>query len=312
MTATWDSILILFIGAFTALVIMTAIGEGMRLRARHPGAGIEVFMTRLHSWWGMVVLFTGALLLGRTGVALLFAFASFAALREYYTFADKARADHMTLAAAFFVVLPLQYILVWAGQAGVAGVLIPVYAFLLLPAFTALRGDPQRFLVRISETQWGLMLGVYCVSHVPLLLALDIPGYAGRGVLLVAFLVIVVQAGDLVDFYAGRRIGRRRIVPGLSPRTWEGAATGVAAGALLGLLLAPMTPFGPLGAVGMAIAIGIIGKAGNLVLTAIKRDKGIRDWSHLIPGQGGVLDQLDSVIFAAPVFYHLTAYFWAA
>jgi phosphatidate cytidylyltransferase len=310
MTTTWEAILVLFTGAFAALVTMTLIGEGLRLR-RPDARGVEIFMTRIHSWWGMVILFTLALLLGRTGVALLFAFASFAALREYYTLADKARADHLTLAAAFFLVLPLQYVFVWTGAAGVAGVLIPVYAFLLLPALTALRGDPQRFLVRISEAQWGLMIGVYCISHVPLLLALDIPGHAGRGVLLVAFLVIVVQTGDLVDFFAGRRFGRRRIVPGLSPKTWEGAATGVAAAGLLGLLLAPITPFGPVGAVAMALTISIIGKAGNLVLTAIKRDKGIRDWSHLIPGHGGVLDQLDSVIFAAPVFYHLTAWLWA-
>jgi phosphatidate cytidylyltransferase len=310
MTTTWEAILVLFIGAFGALVVMTAIGEGMRLR--FPGArGVEVFMTRVHSWWGMVVLFALALLLGRTGVVLLFAFASFAALREYYTLADKARADHLTLAVAFFLVLPLQYVLVWAGQAGIAGVLIPVYAFLLLPAITAFRGDPTRFLVRIAETQWGLMIGVFCISHVPLLLALDIPDHAGRGVLLVAFLVIVVQAGDLVDFFAGRRFGRRRVVPGLSPKTWEGAAAGVAAAMLLGLILAPLMPFGAGGAMLMAGVASVSGKAGSLVFAAIKRDKGIRDWSHLIPGQGGVLDQLDSVIFAAPVFYHLTAYFWA-
>jgi phosphatidate cytidylyltransferase len=311
MTTTWEAILVLFTGAFAALVTMTLIGEGLRMR--RPGArGVEIFMTRIHSWWGMVILFTFALFLGRTGVALLFAFASFAALREYYTLADKARADHLTLAAAFFLVLPLQYVFVWMGAAGIAGVLIPVYAFLLLPALTVLRGDPQRFLVRISETQWGLMIGVYCISHVPLLLALDIPGHEGRGVLLVAFLVIVVQSGDLVDFFAGRRFGRRRIVPGLSPKTWEGAALGVAASALLGFVISPITPFAPLGAMAMAITVSLIGKAGSLVLAAIKRDKGIRDWSHLIPGHGGVLDQLDSVIFAAPVFYHLTTYIWAA
>jgi phosphatidate cytidylyltransferase len=311
MTATWEALLILFIGAFGALVAMTLIGEGMRLR--YPGArGVEVFMTRVHSWWGMVILLTLALLAGRTGVALLFAFASFAALREYYTLADKARADHLSLAAAFFVILPLQYLAVWAGAQGLAGVLIPVYAFLLLPVVSVLRGDPRRLLARIAETQWGLMLGVYCISHVPLLLALDIPGHAGRGVLLVAFLVIVVQTGDLVDFFAGRRYGRRRLVPGLSPRTWEGAAAGLAAAALIALAMAPLTPFGPAGAVAMAVAASVVGRAGNLVLTALKRDKGIRDWSHLIPGHGGVLDQLDSVIFAAPIFFHLTAAFWAA
>jgi phosphatidate cytidylyltransferase len=311
MTATWGSILLLFLGASCALVAMTLIGEGMRLR--YPAArGVEVFMTRVHSWWGMVILFTLALLLGPTGVVLLFAFASFAALREYYTLADKARADHLTLAAAFFIVLPLQYGFVWAGARGIAGVLIPVYAFLLLPVASALRGDPNRFLVRIAETQWGLMLGVYCISHVPLLLALDIPGHAGQGVILVAFLVIVVQSGDLVDFFAGRHFGRRRIIPGLSPKTWEGALAGILAAGLIGFLLAPLTPFGGLHAALVAVTLSAIGKAGTLVLTAIKRDKGIRDWSHLIPGQGGVLDQLDSVIFAAPVFYHLTALFWSA
>lgn len=311
MTATADAILILFIGASGALLAMTLAGEGMRLR--YPGArGVDVFMTRVHSWWGMVILFTLALLAGRTGVALLFSFASFAALREYYTFADKARADHLTLAAAFFVVLPTQYAAVWAGAADVAGVLVPVYAFLLLPVLTALRGDSHRLLMRIAETQWGLMLGVYCISHVPLLLALDLPGHEGRGVLLVAFLVIAVQTADLVDFFAGRALGRRRIAPALSPRTWEGTAAGLAAAAAVGLAMAPLVPFGPVGAVAMALAVAAVGRAGSLVMAAIKRDKGIRDWSHLIPGHGGVLDQLDSVIFAAPVFYHLTLHLWAA
>ena len=194
------------------------------------------------------------------------------------------------------------------GWQAVYTVFIPVYAFLLLPVVSALRGDASGFLVRVAETQWGLMITVFCASHVPALLNLGFPDYpADRGLLLIAFLVMVVQFGDLLDFYFGRRLGRTRIVPGLSPKTWEGASLGVASAALIGGALAWLTPFPVWGAMAMAAVASATGQAGNLVIAAIKRDRGVRDWSHLIPGQGGFVDQMDSVMFAAPVFYHLTA-----
>ncbi|HEV8035753.1 phosphatidate cytidylyltransferase, partial [Yoonia sp.] len=155
-----------------------------------------------------------------------------------------------------------------------------------------------------------LMIAVFCVSHVPALMSLDIAGYGDRSVLLIAFLVMVVQFGDLLDFFFGRRIGRTKIAPGLSPKTWEGLVCGVLSAMVIGAMLSWITPFGFWGAALMAGIASLVGMFGNLVVAAIKRDRGVKDWSHLIPGQGGFVDQLDSVIFAAPIFYQLTKFFY--
>jgi phosphatidate cytidylyltransferase len=251
-----------------------------------------------------------ALLSGKVGVMILFTFASFAALREFLTLTTKVRADHMSLALGFFAVLPLQYVFVGMGWQGLFTVFIPVYAFLLLPIVSALRGTPNRFLMRVAETQWGLMIAVYCVSHVPALVTLDIDGYRGDSLMLIAFLVIVVQIGDLLEYFFGRRIGRTKIAPHLSPKTVEGVICGVLSAMLIGAMLSGITPFGILGAVMMAGIASLVGMGGNLVFAAIKGDRSVKDWLHLIPGQGGLVDQLDSVIFAAPIFFHLTRLIW--
>lgn len=308
MSATTLDILTLTFWVLVLLTVLTLFGEYLRTRVPQGRVQpvVETYMTRVHSWWAMVILLSLAALSGRTGIILLFAFASFAALREFLTFAYKRQADHLSLALAFFVILPLQYLFVGLGWTDLFAVFIPVHAFLLLPIISALRGDANRFMVRVAETQWGLMIAVFCISHVPALLTIPRADAEDRGVLLILFLVMVVQVGDLVEYFAGRRIGKRRIAPSLSPKTREGVA--VAALAVLGVggSLAWITPFSPVGAAALALLAWGAGLLGSLVFAAIKRDKGVKDWSHLIPGQGGFLDQLDSVIFAAPVFYHAT------
>lgn len=312
MSNTTVDILLLAIGSFGILIGLTFLGEVLRAR-QTPGTQnpvLETFMTRVQSWWGMVAFVGGALLLGKFGVMLLFAFCSFAALREILTMTAKAQADHIALALGFFVVLPLQYLFVGMGWTGMYTVFIPVYVFLLLPIVSALRGNADRFLVRVAETQWALMIAVFCVSHVPALMNLELGQSSDRSVLLIAFLVMVVQFGDLLEYFFGRRIGRHKIAPGLSPKTRRGVFCGVLSAMCIGAMLHWITPFGILGAAAMAGAASLVGMLGSLVFAAIKRDRGVKDWSHLIPGQGGFLDQLDSVIFAAPIFYHLTRYFY--
>ena len=305
-------ILLLVSGVVIFLSGMTVLGEVLRGRVP-PGTHsppVETFMARVHSWWTMAILLALAVLSGKVGILLLFAFASFAALREFLTYATKRRADHLSLALGAFVVLPLQYVFVGLGWTGLYTVFIPVYAFLLLPIVSALRGDPDRFLVRVAEMQWGLMICVFCISHVPALMTYQMPDGSDRAVLLIVFLVLVVQLGDLTDYYVGRRIRGRQIAPGLSPKTVAGVASGIVAAAVIGAALSWITPFGAGGAAAMAALASATGMFGSLVFAAIKRDKGVKDWSHLIPGQGGFLDQLDSVIFAAPVFYHVLHLVW--
>jgi phosphatidate cytidylyltransferase len=312
MNETTNDLVLLSFAGCGILLGLTVFGEFIRARQPEGQANpvLETYMTRVQSWWAMVILLSLALLVGKSGVVLLFAFASFAGLREFLTLTAKARADHWSLALAFFVVMPLQYFFVWRGWEGLIAVFIPVYAFLFLPIVSALRGDSARFLIRVAETQWALMMTVFCVSHVPALMMLDIPGIGDRGILLIAFLVIVVQLGDLLEYFFGRRIGRTRIAKGLSPKTFEGVICGVGCAMLIGALLNWLTPFGVIGAMAMAGAASAVGMFGSLVFAAIKRDRGVKDWSHLIPGQGGIVDQLDSVVFAAPIFYHLTRFIW--
>jgi len=309
---TNTNILLLFLGVFALLVALTAVGEALRGRVAEgkTSRDVETFLTRVNSWWVMVILFTITALLGPIALLLLFLFASFAALREFLTFTYKNQADHLSLALAFFVILPLQYLFVGLDLTALFTVFIPVYAFLLLPIISALRGNHDRFLTRVAETQWGLMICVYCISHVPALLNTQADGDSRKTVLLIVFFVMVVQIGDLVEYFAGRRFGKRKLAPSLSPKTLEGMATGIAMAALAGVALSWITPFGMAGAAGMAALASITGMFGNLVFAAIKRDRGVKDWSHLIPGHGGLLDQLDSVIFAAPVFYHVKLLLW--
>ena len=312
MTGTTSDLMMLLFASFGILFVLTVAGEVIRAQqeANYDNPILDTYQTRVQSWWAMVSLMGVALLSGKIGVMILFAFASFAAMREFLTLTTKVRADHMSLALGFFAVLPLQYVFIGMGWQGLFTVFIPVYAFLLLPIVSALRGTPDRFLIRVAETQWGLMIAIYCVSHVPALVTLDINGYGGKSLMLIAFLVIVVQLGDLLEYFFGRRIGRTKIAPHLSPKTVEGVIFGILSAMLIGALLSSITPFGILGAAMMAGVASLFGMGGNLVFSAIKGDRGVKDWSHLIPGQGGLVDQLDSVIFAAPIFFHLTRLIW--
>jgi phosphatidate cytidylyltransferase len=297
------------------LVVASIIGEILRQRLSPGGENpvIENLNARITAWWGMVILLAIAFLAGRAGVVLLFALASFAALREFLTLSTHNRADHWSLLACFFVVLPLQYWFVLTDWYGMYSVFVPVYAFLLLPVLSALRGDPNGFLARISETQWALMVCVYCVSHVPALLFLQIPGFEGRNVILIAYLIFVVQLSDVMQYVWGKLVGRTPVAPTLSPsKTWEGLIGGMLTAMAVGSALWWMTPFSAPEAAVMCFFITLMGFFGGLVMSAIKRDLGVKDWGHLIAGHGGFIDRLDSVIFAAPIFFHVTRWVWSA
>ena len=303
----------LLLGVGVILVIATLIGEILRARIAPDGDNpvIENLNARISAWWGMVILLSLAFLAGRPGVVILFAVLSFSALREFLTLTAKARADHWSLAGAFFIVLPVQYWLVGLDWYGIYAIFIPVYAFLLMPVVSALRGETKSFLTRVAETQWALMICVYCVSHVPALLTLHIEGYEGRSVILIAWLIFTVQLSDVMQYVWGKLFGSRLVAPQLSPsKTWEGLIGGVMTATTAGAALWWMTPFTMLQAAGMALAVTLMGFFGGLVMSAIKRDKGVKDWGHLIAGHGGFLDRLDSVVFAAPIFFHLTRWFW--
>lgn len=307
-----EQTLALFLGVLAVLALASGVGWWLARRSGdRPSPAVDNLNARIKAWWVMVALLGGAFLCGTGGVVLLFAFASFFALREFLTLTETRRGDHYALAAMFFVVLPVQYWLIFIDWYGLYSIFVPVYVFLLLPIVAVLRGDTTRFMVRVAEMQWGLMICVFCLSHVPALLTLDIPGYAGRELLLICFLVLVVQSSDVLQYVFGKLFGRRKVAPALSPsKTWEGLVGGVVSASLLGGALWWITPFTIPQAFGMAVVITLLGFFGGLVMSAIKRDRGVKDWGRMIEGHGGMLDRLDSVVFAAPIFFHLTRYWF--
>ncbi|MDN3713766.1 phosphatidate cytidylyltransferase [Paracoccus cavernae] len=304
----------IILAAGSILVLASIVGSVLAWRYSPDGtnATIENLNDRIRSWWIMVLFLSLAMLGGRTGVSLLFMICSFAALREFLTLTNAARADHWSLVAAFFVVLPIQYYTIWIGWYGLFSIFIPVYVFLLLPIVSALRGETRNYLIRVAEVQWALMICVFCASHVPALLSLHLRNFEGRNVLLIAFLVVVVQLSDVLQYVWGKLIGKHKIAPNLSPsKTVEGFIGGSLSATAVGAALWWMTPFTILEAALMAFIITLLGFFGGLVMSAIKRDRGIKDWGHAIAGHGGFIDRLDSVVFSAPIFFHLTRYFWS-
>lgn len=268
---------------------------------------------RVRGWWVMTGVLIIYAMAGRAGVLGLFAIISMAALREFLTLTTRNKADHWAFVASFFVVLPIQYSAIGADWYGFYAVFVPVYGFLLLPMLSVVRGRTDRFLSRVAETQWGLMVAVFCMSHFPALLFLDIEAFSGGNLLLMVFLILTVQGGDLLQHAGSVAFGRTPIAPAISAsRTWEGFAIGVLAAGGLGAALLWLTPFGGVQAFLMGAVAAACGGMGRLIMAAIKRDRDVTDWGHMNDGQGGFLDRLDSVIFASPVFFHLTRFFWGA
>lgn len=303
--------LLLFAGIGALLLLASLVGWLLKRRAGGPSPTIDNLNARIAAWWVMVLVIGGAFLLGHGAVILLFALVSFYALREFMTLTPTRQSDYWPLVAAFYVVLPAQYLLIGYGWYGLFSIFIPVYVFLLLPILASLGGDTTRFLERASKVQWGLMIAVFCISHVPALLTLQIAGYEGRNLLLIAWLVLVVQLSDVLQYVCGKLAGKRKIAPLLSPsKTVEGFIGGVALATLVGALLWWITPFSFGQALGLALVVNLLGFFGGLVMSAIKRDRGVKDWGHMIEGHGGMLDRLDSVCFAAPIFFHLVRYYW--
>jgi len=300
---------ILFTGILGLLLVATIIGHV--LDEARPSPSVDNLVARINAWWIMVLALAIAFFLGRTAMVLLFAFASFNAMREFVTIAATRREDHLAVAAAFFIILPLQYYMIWMDWYGMFSIFIPVYAFLLMPIVAVVKGETENFLVRIASVQWALMIAVYCVSYVPVFLSLHIPGFEGKNLLLIAFLILIVQISDVLQYVWGKAIGRHKIAPRLSPsKTIEGFLGGVISSTIIGAAMFWITPFTFWQAGLMALGISLMGFFGGLVMSAIKRDRGVKDWGDSIAGHGGFLDRLDSLVFAAPLFFHLTRFFW--
>lgn len=306
-------LVVLFTAVLCLLIILTIIGRVQKgphkAATTHPIT--ENLNAGLRAWWKMFTIFVLSVIAGPHGALVVFAILSFIAMREYITLVPTRPSDHLTLFWSFFVIMPLQYFLIGIQWYGLFGIMIPVLAFIFVPSSIAIEGDTAHFLERSAKIQFGLMVCVYCLSHAPALLLLKIPGFEAHDARLLLYFGVVDQMNDALQYVWGRLIGKRKIAWRVSPsRTWEGLVCGVICATALGTALWWVTPFTPLQSAGMSFAICISGFAGGLVMSAIKRDIGIKDFGLVIEKRGGILDRIDSLCFAAPIFYYLVRYYF--
>jgi phosphatidate cytidylyltransferase len=314
------------LGVLAGMISALLLGTVIRLLAIR-GAPPEVAAKRwasLRTWWIAALLFGASILLGRAGVVLFFLLASLLALHEFLRLARVPYREWLLVAWLDALALA-HYGAIWSGSHALAVALLPVGGLLLIAARMVIHDRAEGYLLTICSLYWGMMLTVYCLSHAALLLTLPAssnPVAGGAGWLL--YLLLLTELSDIAQALVGRKLGRRPTAPVLSPRkTWEGLIAGLVTTILLAVVLAPILtplataslrwghgvvvmPYLPAGLVGLLIGIG--GYFGDLNISGIKRDVGVKDSGTMLPGQGGILDRVDSLTFTAPLFYYFVRY----
>jgi len=298
--AVWWALAAIFAALGAATVIV-------RLIDHDPESELRL---RMRSWWFMIAVFTVAMVVDRVVSTVFLGFIAYLALKEYLSLIPVRRVDRTVLLWAYLAV-PVQFYWAHTGWYGMFIVFVPVWMFLLLPLVMTLMGETRGFLTAVGTLSWGLMMTVFALSHTAMLLGLaplEAGGAAGPGLLL--FLVVATQFNDVAQFTVGKLFGRRKILPRVSPKkTWAGFLGGVAATTVLAAAMGPFLSTMDWGWSALAGAmIAVAGFCGDVTISAMKRDLGVKDASHLIPGHGGILDRVDSLAYSAPVFFHFHYY----
>lgn len=311
VAGTWSSLspVLRMAGIILGLLVTATIVVWL-LRRGGPRAGLDELAARVRSWWVMAAVFFAAIALDQRVSLVFFGLLSFWALKEYVTLLPTRRADHRALVWCFLAV-PVQYYWVATRWYGMFIVFIPVYMFLLLPLQLMLIGLTAGFVASVAQIQWGLMAFVFGLSHLGYLLTMPaVAGSTADGRSLVLFVVFVTEMSDVLQYVWGKLLGRHRILPTVSPhKTWEGFLGGVASTALLSLAVRFLTPFSVAETIGVTLMVTTLGFCGGGVMSAVKRDFHVKDFGALIPGHGGMLDRVDSLCYAVPVFFHYVRYF---
>jgi phosphatidate cytidylyltransferase len=315
---TTTYILIAVILAALAIATLVAFLLGRNDSIAVDAAVVKRFRSKLRVWWTMVAIFVIGSLIHRIGLVVLFSMVSFWALREFISMTPTRRGDHRTLFWIFFIFTPLQYILIGLGDEFYPfySIMIPVYASLFIPARAAIAGDAKRFLERCAKIQAGLLVCVYSLSHAPALLDLQLvrtggEPWTGSNVNLLMFFVLIAQLSLSLERVWSKLAGRHVIAPDINAsRTWEGVLGAMMSTGVIAALLRWATPFFWWEALLMGVVVTAMASMGTLTMSAIKRDRGVTDTGTLVQGHAGILDQIDNICFAAPIFYHVTRFFF--
>lgn len=280
------------------------------IRGRLGEAARTELVSRIQSWWLMFTIFAIAMAVSRTVSLVFFAFVSFMALKEYLSLIPSRRVDRRVMFWAYLTI-PVQYVLVGIEWYGMFIILIPVYAFLMLPMRMVLAGETRNFLRAAGMLHWGVMAMVFSVSHMAYLLVLpDRVNPAAGGAGLVLYLVFLTQFNDVAQYCWGKLLGWHKVLPTVSPgKTVEGVIGGVVTTTVLAWALAGwLTPLSLYDSLAAGLLISLAGFIGDVIISALKRDLGVKDSGSLLPGHGGILDRIDSLIYTAPLFFHFIYY----
>jgi phosphatidate cytidylyltransferase len=274
-----------------------------------PNAKLDELKARTRSWWIMAALVLGAILINSTISYVAIALLSFVAFRELYSVLGFRESDRRAIFWAY-VSIPIQYYLAYIGWYGAFIIFIPIVMFLFLPLRMVLKGNTSGIIKSMSSLQWILMLTVFGLSHMAYLLSLpEVEGFSSGGRGLILFLVFLTEINDVMQFTWGKLFGKHKIIPKVSPnKTWEGFVGGVISTTIIGYFLGFLTPLTDVQVVFVSFMIAISGFFGDIVMSSVKRDIGIKDMGTSIPGHGGILDRIDSLAYTAPVFFHLIYY----
>ncbi len=279
------------------------------LQQMKPKSDFSELSKRIRSWWLMAGFFFLSLVVHPDATIVLFAVTSFLALKEYFTLIHTRIEDHRVLFWAFLSI-PIQYWLVKIQWWALFIIFIPVYMFLFIPARLVMTGKTTGIIESMAKIQWGVMAFVFCVSHIAYLLNLPaISAVPGGGRALVLYLVFLTEINDVAQYTWGKLFGRTVIVPMVSPnKTLAGFLGGIATTVVLAILLRFLSGFDLTLAIASGFLIALSGFIGDVVVSAIKRDMGVKDSGMLIPGHGGMLDRIDSLTYSAPLFFHFVSY----
>lgn len=275
-----------------------------------PYSGLKELKTRTKSWWVMCGLFLAASLINPIITYVGIAFLSFAALREFFSVIQLRKSDRLGMLICYLAI-PVQYFLAYMGWYSLFLIFIPVFMFVLIPFILALSGDTKRIMTSMAGLPTSLMLCVFGISHMAYLVSLpDVDGFnaGGRGLLL--FLIFITEINDIMQFTWGKIFGKRKIMPFVSPnKTWEGFIGGFLSAMVIGYFMRFLTPLNGWQIVFVSGTVAVVGFMGDVVMSAIKRDIGVKDMGNSIPGHGGVLDRIDSLSLTTPIFFHLIYFF---
>ena len=272
-----------------------------------PETNLQELKNRTKSWWVMATIFVSATLFNPAISYVAFGFLSFFALRELISISKNVRESDRRILIWCYLAVPVQYLLAYKGYNTAFLVFIPVFMFLWIPFMLVINGDTRDISLSMSVLPTQLMFCVFGISHLARLLSLpEIEGFhaGGRGLLL--FLVFITEMNDVLQFTWGKLFGKYKIIPKISPnKTWEGFVGGIISTSIVGYFLHFLTPLSGYMAMGVSLIVAITGFVGDVVVSAVKRDIGIKDTGDTIPGHGGILDRVDSLATTAPIFFYL-------